>query len=1258
LEHPQELHHERRIQVISLFIRHRSKWQQTLARTCGSIFLLAAVLTQTAHAIVDANQNGISDLWEKIHNNGSLFANIDPQADPDGDGWKNAQEAIAGTPLHDGSFPMGLVQTHITHIPATYLTPEEEGGEPVLITPEAVTITWPTLAGKRYSLLVSTDLSADSWIPLGSSLAGDGTEMGKGIPLTQPDGTVPPSLFWRVAVEDMDTDGDSLTDFEEHQIGSSIYFADTDDDGEDDATTYASGGNPSGADSDNDGVPDKAFYTVEFEIKHEERQMIHPLGYEVFIGKDDEHRYQKQTITEEYSIKSSPRYDGISDGKHEYVSSYLEEGESPGFPAIVESGTTLLKWKNDHTKSLDEGESLELSPSTTTVTSEQDLKETETTVTTSTPWKVKKREKGEEEDTVVRSGKEEIVHTFRNTLSEEETYQSMWQKYFLTEEWREEQKESFLMGPLNRKEHNRLYNGDSWAAEVVRNYFHYQSFGATGTISSPGRSFLDQGGNYRLKSLRWRWVKLDPNNPFTLAGATPPAGYQQDFSFLIRKRNFLQRPGVPMEEENFVLGTVEIQCKASAGGGWHEIDIDEFAGYKLDEPECHEDLNFANYGSSSVWFENLPVKAQMGDVAGTQNAKPGFLTAEARPKPSVEMSVTSATVAGGSLKIRVQGTVSDAVSYFASSAGERPQQLKFFHQDEFLRAISIGSSVGEGGFVFDETLTLPDARPQAYVIRAVTSENVSGTTGYDEVAVSLVWKDTTPTAGGAVPPPVKLEASHYELRGTPRSGIEPTTLRLPNVSQSLVDAGLKVVSGEAVYKIIAKNDAWFPEDPHKPGEIKYFLPSSHPVPARLDAPGYDAETGLMKFALRYPEMDEDIQLEDVHVVPCEDSEEGLGGPAVAARGITASGGSTSSSASNTPPPWSPGNPVTPNHVIWAYRFLNANDTFAEELLNGYLRGGHKIVTGDYARNLTTSVDWGSDWSSYEDNIRTIFVEEDINPVEAARLLFEGLKEMYLYNEVADDFEWEDPMDEVGAFQIAAAVAVEKTKGTAVAATELYLSGLGIANEGLDWIMVVNDVSEGHYESAAAALPFVPVGLVKAGGSITMVTVAGAVLMTLDREAFLVLRQFGLSGKLATAGTVYDEYSYAVFLRHVLSSDSGPIAVPLEGQHGQLKSAMLKMQDGYPKPTGGTFDAHHDFPWAHREWFANHGIDVNDPAYGRWVATDIHGQWHGNRGGQFNAWWGEWIEQEKNVMSQRGHPYTMQEIFQKLIDCRQEFPDKP
>jgi hypothetical protein len=167
-----------------------------------------------SHAILDTNNNGVSDFWERDVHNGSLFDGyFDLQGDTDADGWTNAQEAAAGTNPFDPNPPDGMIRPDIIHTPAVW---GEENGVPFIDTPEAVTVTWPTIHGKRYRLLVSADLSQGSWLGVPDS---DFISNGN-IPEFHFTTSESDKLFWRVTVEDIDWDGDGLNDYEEHKFGS------------------------------------------------------------------------------------------------------------------------------------------------------------------------------------------------------------------------------------------------------------------------------------------------------------------------------------------------------------------------------------------------------------------------------------------------------------------------------------------------------------------------------------------------------------------------------------------------------------------------------------------------------------------------------------------------------------------------------------------------------------------------------------------------------------------------------------------------------------------------------------------------------------------------------------------------------------------------------------------------------------------------------------------------------------------------------
>ena len=63
--------------------------------------VLSLAFAAQVFAISDENANGLSDVWERLFDSGQLFSSSNPShastADPDGDSWTNATEAIAGT---------------------------------------------------------------------------------------------------------------------------------------------------------------------------------------------------------------------------------------------------------------------------------------------------------------------------------------------------------------------------------------------------------------------------------------------------------------------------------------------------------------------------------------------------------------------------------------------------------------------------------------------------------------------------------------------------------------------------------------------------------------------------------------------------------------------------------------------------------------------------------------------------------------------------------------------------------------------------------------------------------------------------------------------------------------------------------------------------------------------------------------------------------------------------------------------------------
>lgn len=187
-----------------------------LRRYCTTA-VVAALLTAPLHAIQDSNGNGLSDVWEKFYNNDSLFPATAPYLagnDPDGDGWSNAEESVAGTDPFSAALPEGWVRTTIM------AHPEVQG---------CFMLSWPSIAGKGYQLSVSTNLV--DWADCGEVMAGTGTDIELALDCEYEEGGTPERMFWRVRIEDADPDSDGLTTWEEMALQTDPYHPDTDRDG-------------------------------------------------------------------------------------------------------------------------------------------------------------------------------------------------------------------------------------------------------------------------------------------------------------------------------------------------------------------------------------------------------------------------------------------------------------------------------------------------------------------------------------------------------------------------------------------------------------------------------------------------------------------------------------------------------------------------------------------------------------------------------------------------------------------------------------------------------------------------------------------------------------------------------------------------------------------------------------------------------------------------------------------------------------------
>lgn len=146
------------------------------------------------HAIVDLNSNGISDVWEhKYHATDLVTGAASKAADEDGDGQSNEEEAHAGTDPRD---PLSVHRI-----------------ESVAKSGSDVSLTCPTARGKRYQVFVSGSLQPLSWSGHGAPAVATGDSMTTVVANQTDDGN-----FFRVVVDDADSDSDGIPDWAEEQM--------------------------------------------------------------------------------------------------------------------------------------------------------------------------------------------------------------------------------------------------------------------------------------------------------------------------------------------------------------------------------------------------------------------------------------------------------------------------------------------------------------------------------------------------------------------------------------------------------------------------------------------------------------------------------------------------------------------------------------------------------------------------------------------------------------------------------------------------------------------------------------------------------------------------------------------------------------------------------------------------------------------------------------------------------------------------------
>ena len=162
------------------------------------VVLVAEAATPPTAPVFDDDGDGVSDIWQGLYGVGP----IDPDADSDGDGVSDGSEALAGTDPNDPASRFAIGNFH-------------QLGEGSV---KWGRVDFEARAGKLYLLEASPGLGARDWAGTGMSVL---AEANGPLSLDIPVRPFPGKGFFRLAVRDVDRDGDELTAWEEGVVGTS-----------------------------------------------------------------------------------------------------------------------------------------------------------------------------------------------------------------------------------------------------------------------------------------------------------------------------------------------------------------------------------------------------------------------------------------------------------------------------------------------------------------------------------------------------------------------------------------------------------------------------------------------------------------------------------------------------------------------------------------------------------------------------------------------------------------------------------------------------------------------------------------------------------------------------------------------------------------------------------------------------------------------------------------------------------------------------
>jgi hypothetical protein len=481
----------------------------------------------------------------------------------------------------------------------------------------------------------------------------------------------------------------------------------------------------------------------------------------------------------------------------------------------------------------------------------------------------------------------------------------------------------------------------------------------------------------------------------------------------------------------------------------------------------------------------------------------------ADPRPQVSLEITDAFVdENGYLSVSVSGTVYDWLSELAQSPIDRLQSLTFTADGEQIDAIDDLPSLSSGsgmmpwqpfGLSVDYNRTFVLAPPsdpdethgpdnprtwggRVVEIRAVTSPNGAGHTAYARAGIVIGWREVpqaSPYVGKThpnYPGSIVLGAERETYGGTvfapevqyigettasSPAGFEPTLARVTGLDDQLAQ---RITLQQNETDQLLAPFAFSPTKHYIVHQDTTGRPRIYVVTVN-SLPGTLAQVTPNDLPVGQPGQKLSFNLKDK-----------TGRPIAAVDALVFDGQLGLPAGSG---PILPSGPVTEDILYTWFGLLYGDEGL--RVLKYFQNSGSRIELGDV---------WGDldlDYFAWNDHRLVIQVEEDVTPIEAAQLLYMGLKRALGYPIVIEQI----PQGDLNALIQAYQAAWQRSLAAGATCIELYLSAFTIVNEGFDWVMTTYEVSQGHYAAAIGFLPFISGSAVTLGAKRVVINIGEA-----------------------------------------------------------------------------------------------------------------------------------------------------------------------